>query len=99
MRINQRVLMAFGMELPSKLRNQVLRLAGMKIGANTRITPGFYTDRPEGVTIGAHCFFNHYAHLHNGADKDTTITFGDNVFVGPDVSFVCATHQIGPEYQ
>ena len=71
----------------------------MKIGDQTRITKGFYIDRPDGVTIGTHCFFNHFVHLHNGANKDTTISFGDNVFVGPDASFVCASHQIGPEHQ
>lgn len=99
MRIRQRFLMAVGAILPLRFRIPLYRVAGMRVGDRTRITSGFYVDRPEGVVIGTHCFFNHYAHLHNGVNKDTTILFGDNVFVGPDVSFVCASHQIGPEYQ
>lgn len=99
MNLYQRLLMSFGKIAPQRFRNIFFRIAGMKIGDRTRISGGFYVDRPEGVTIGNHCFFNLFVHLHNGGDKDTTITFGDNVFVGPNVSIVCASHQIGSRYQ
>ena len=99
MNICQRLLMNLGKITPPSFRNKLFRIAGMVIGDRTRITKGFYVDRPEAVIIGTHCFFNHFVHLHNGANKETTISFGDNVFVGPDVSFVCASHQIGPENQ
>lgn len=82
-----------------KLRIPVYRLAGMKIGRGTKITRGLYVDRPNGVIIGEDCFINHFCHLHNGASSSATITFGNNVFIGPEVKFFCATHEIGLEHK
>lgn len=79
------------------LRFALYRAAGMKIGKGTRITGGFYVDRPDGVIVGENCFFNHYVHLHNGADPNTKIVFGNNIFIGPETNFFCASHDIGPE--
>lgn len=95
LKIHQRALMSIGKAFPSKLRIILFRMAGMKIGNNTRITHGFFADRPDGVTIGDNCFLNHFVHLHNGADPDTRINFGNGVFVGPEVKCLCATHEIG----
>lgn len=69
MRIGQRLLMSVGALLPTEIRLSLYRAAGMIIGSNTRITQGFYVDRPEGVEIGNHCFLNHFCYMHNGADK------------------------------
>lgn len=97
MRISKRLLMSVGSILPIKLRLSLYRAAGMIIGSNTRITQGFYVDRPEGVEIGNHCFLNHFCHMHNGADDETRIILGNDVFIGPEVNFICASHDIGSE--
>ena len=99
MKTLKRLLFRFGGFLPMRLRIGVYRLSGMKIGKGTKITKGIYVDRPDGVIIGDNCFFNHFVHLHNGADPNSTITFGNNVFVGPDVHFFCASHKVGSENQ
>lgn len=99
MKFYQRIMMRIGAVVPPNFRNMAYRTAGMTIGERTRIPKGFYVDRPEGVTIGEHCFLNHFVHLHNGADEDAKISFGDNVFVGPEAMFVCASHEYGTEEQ
>ena len=59
----------------------------MKIGKSTRISKGFYVDRPEGISFGDNCFVNHFVHLHNGADPKSIISFGNNDYIGPEVTF------------
>ena len=95
MKIWQRFLMGFGNDSPIKIRIKCFKLAGIKIGLNPDISFGFYADRPEGITIGDNCFFNHFIHLHNGNNKSATISFGNNVYIGPESRFICATHEIG----
>ena len=99
MKTVRRLLFTLGGFLPMRLRIGIYRLSGMKIGNGTKITKGIYVDRPDGVIIGDNCFFNHFVHLHNGADPNTTITFGNNVFVGPEAKFFCASHEIATEKQ
>ena len=99
MKAYQRAFMSTGKIFPNQLRISLFRKAGMMIGINTRITHGFFVDRPEGVVIGDNCFLNHFVHMHNGADPNTTIRIGNRVFVGPEVKFICATHEIGAAKQ
>ena len=91
--------MKIGLSLPSRIGNFFLSAAGIKIGCNTRITSGFYIDRTEGLELGNNCFLNHFVHMHNGANSEIKIVLGNNVFVGPEAMFVCASHEYGTEEQ
>ena len=95
----RRLLVMIGNLFPMKIRIALYRTAGMRIGQGTKITKGIYVDRPDGIIIGNDCFINHFVHLHNGASPTATITFGNNVFIGPEVNFFCASHAFGPEKQ
>jgi len=70
-------------------------VGGVKIGCNTRVSRGFYIDRPDGLSIGDGCFINYGVHLHCGCDNTIGITIGNSVFIGPDVRVCCATHEFG----
>ena len=95
----QRVLIGVSSIAPQSIRKRIFKAVGLKIGEKTIIGSGFFVDRPECVTLGTNCFINRFVHLHVGANKDTTISLGNNVFVGPDTKFVCVSHEIGSEYQ
>ena len=99
MRLKQRILMKIGAIMIPRFRNYYYRLAGMRIGENTRVTSGLHIDRPEGIAVGNDTFINHFVHFHNGIDENTSIVIGDNVFIGPEVKFFCASHQMGPAGQ
>lgn len=78
------------------LRLALLRLAGIAIGpessfgGRTRIAGGA---RPaERLTIGARCFLNDGCRF----DVSAPVVLGDDVFVGHDVAFLTATHELGP---
>ena len=95
MKIYQRILIKLGSFTNGRTRVLLYRKAGMKIGDNVQIASGIHVDRPEGVTIGNNCFINHFVHFHNGANPEATIKIGNNVFLGPEVKFICASHEIG----
>ena len=91
--------MRLGAKMPMKIRVKFYKLAGLKIGSSTRITSGFYIDEPKRCHIGSNCFINHFCHIHNGAGENAQVAIDDNVFIGPDVKFICATHEIGDKCQ
>lgn len=95
MKLYKRLLIKLGSISSSRTRIYLYRKAGMKIGNNVQIASGIHVDRPEGVIIGDNCFINHFVHFHNGANPEANITLGNNVFLGPEVRFICATHEIG----
>lgn len=95
MNLYKRVLLKLGSFTNGRTRVFLYKKAGMRIGNNVQIASGIHVDRPEGVTIGDNCFINHYVHFHNGANPEATITIGNNVFLGPEVKFICATHEMG----
>ena len=99
MKTLKRLLVMIGSLFPMKIRISLYRLSGMRIGEGTKISRGLYIDRPDGIIIGDHCFINHYVHLHNSASPQATITIGNNVLIGPEVKFICASHEIGSEKQ
>ena len=99
MKFYKRLLIKLGSLTNGRIRVALYRKAGMKIGSNVRIASGIHVDRPEGVIIGDNCFINHFVHFHNGANHETTISIGNNVFLGPEVTFICATHEIGDHYR
>lgn len=75
--------------VPRVLRIPLLRLAGINV-RRAHVWPGVFFGYPrvrigDRVTINRRCFFD----SHGGVE------IGDRVHVGYDVSFVCATHEIG----
>lgn len=70
-------------------KRKLLNAAGCKIGEGTKVVgPIFNTGR---LDIGCNCWIGANFVVHgNGA-----VTLGDNIDVGPDVTFLTGTHQIG----
>jgi len=71
-----------------RLRLNILKSLGARIGCNVKIKSGFYIDNPKNLTIGDNvsiqhnCFFSSYK----------PIIIGDDVSIAHGVSFVTATH-------
>ena len=99
MRRYQRILMKIGDAMPQSLQMRFYRWAGMKIGNQVIIKTGFYTDRPERVSIGDNSFLNNYCRFFFGNNSDAHIEVGNNVYFAPNVSLLTATHEIGTEKQ
>jgi len=68
---------------------------GLNVGNNVEIRKNVFMDRPENVFIGDNSFINYGCNFHVGNDSETTIKLKENVFVGPNVSFICVSHNIG----
>lgn len=66
-------------------------LGGM--GNEVIITPPFWCDYGYNITVGNYFYSNHNMVITDGAK----VTFGDNVFVGPNCCFTTAEHAIDPE--
>jgi maltose O-acetyltransferase len=78
--------------LPPRLRGAVYRACGVRIGAHVFISPGSVI-RPGDVRIGAGCFLNYGCILDPGS---ASIRIGDRVALGPRVTLVGSSHEIGP---
>jgi maltose O-acetyltransferase len=83
----------------NRTRVFALRAAGFRIGWGTLmyglptvIGPGDLTQK---LTIGRFCLFNTGCHFDLGG----TITIGERVGVGPNVTFVTSSHDLGPASQ
>lgn len=83
--------------LPRKLAKYLYIYMGIKIGTNSRIFHGFYINRPKGFQIGENSFCNYGVSCHLGAQSTSDLIIGDEVAVGPQVTFICSTHEIGDE--
>lgn len=74
-------------------KNRLLkRLLGLK-GENTWIDPDFYCDYGYNIVIGDNFYANHNCVILDCAE----VTFGDNVFIGPNCGFYTAGHPIDAE--
>ena len=75
------------------MRRALLRelIPNQKEGCN--IKPPFLCDYGEFISLGRNFFANYNCKMVDGG----WITFGDNVLVGPDCTFVTATHAVEPE--
>lgn len=77
------------------LRLPILRAAGLSIGPDSsfggRIRVAGGSDPASRLTIGARCFVNDGCRF----DVSAPIAVGDDVFVGHDVAFLTATHELG----
>ena len=66
-------------------------LGGM--GSEAIITPPFWCDYGYNITVGDNFYSNHNIIIQDGA----RVTFGDNVFIGPNCCFTTAEHAVDPE--
>lgn len=64
-----------------------------KMGENTIVTPPFWCDYGYNISVGENFYSNHNLIIQDGAK----VTFGDNVFIGPNCCFTTAEHAIDPE--
>lgn len=70
-------------------RELTLKLLG-KADDTTVLMDGFRCDYGYNIRVGRNCFFNYNCTMLDEAP----ITFGDNVFVGPDCGFYTAIHPL-----
>lgn len=74
-------------------RKEILRQLLPHAGENCFIKPPFFCDYGEYITLGRNFFANYNCKLIDGG----RITFGDDVLVGPDCTFVTPVHPTDPE--
>lgn len=73
--------------------NEILKELFYKTGEEFFIMPNFYCDYGFNITIGEKFYAN-----HNLVILDCNkVTFGDNVFIGPNCGFYAAAHPIDKE--
>lgn len=77
----------------SEKRKEILRKLLPHAGENCFIKPPFFCDYGEYITMGRNFFANYNCKLIDGG----RITFGDDVLVGPDCTFVTPVHPTDPE--
>ena len=68
---------------------------GLHKGSNVEIRRSVFMDKPSQVFIGDNCFVNRGCEFHVGYGNEHTITLEENVFLGPNVSLICVSHDIG----
>ena len=64
-----------------------------KMGKEAVFTPPFWCDYGYNITVGDYFYANHNLVIQDGAK----VTFGDNVFIGPNCCFTTAEHPTDPE--
>lgn len=74
-------------------RNAFLRDLIPDAGETCTVKSPFYCDYGDFITVGKNFFANYNCKLIDGG----RITFGDNVMVGPDCTFVTPSHAVDPE--
>lgn len=79
----------------TRMRGRLLRVLGVRLGRGTRVYPGIlFLGGTDTLRVGAGCFLN--AQLTVGANAPVTIE--DRVFIGPRVTLVPTTHELGPSH-
>ncbi len=64
-----------------------------KMGKEAIFTPPFWCDYGYNITVGDYFYANHNLVIQDGAK----VTFGDNVFIGPNCCFTTAEHPTDPK--
>lgn len=80
--------------LPAKLRTRVMRLLGFELSPKATIWAGANL-RSKRIRLGPGVFIN-VGLYHDGYEW---LEVGPNVRIGPHVSILTATHEIGPAHQ
>ena len=85
----------FNQLMPSSVSEQqaLIRRLFKKTGTRFFITAPFWCDYGWNIEIGENFYTNHNCVILDGA----SITFGDNVFVGPNCTFSTAGHPLDTE--
>lgn len=76
-----------------KKRNKLIKKILKKVKENFHIEQSFYCDYGYNIEIGENFYSNHNLVILDCA----TVTFGDNVFIGPNCGFYTANHPIVTE--
>ena len=74
-------------------KNKIIKNLFKKTGKNFIIEPSFYCDYGYNIEIGENFYSNHNLVILDPAE----VTFGDNVFIGPNCGFYTAQHPIDIE--
>lgn len=74
-------------------KNKIIKNLLKKTGKNFIIEPSFYCDYGYNIEIGENFYSNHNLVILDPAE----VTFGDNVFIGPNCGFYTAQHPIDIE--
>lgn len=74
-------------------KNKIIKNLLKKTGKNFIIEPYFYCDYGYNIEIGENFYSNHNLVILDPAE----VTFGDNVFIGPNCGFYTAQHPIDIE--
>ena len=64
-----------------------------KMGREVMFVPPFWCDYGYNITVGDFFYANHNLVIQDGAG----VSFGDNVFIGPNCTFTTAEHAIDPQ--
>ncbi|CAK7892023.1 sophorolipid acetyltransferase [[Candida] anglica] len=83
----------YDLEKHQKARIDYLSKIFGKTEKDTYIEPPFFVDYGCNISLGK----NFYANFNTTFLDCTLIKFGDNVLVGPNVTFTTATHPVDPE--
>lgn len=76
-----------------KAQAEILATLLGSMGKEVVITPAFWCDYGYNITVGDYFYSNHNLVITDGAK----VTFGNNVFIGPNCCFTTAEHAIDPE--
>lgn len=63
------------------------------MGKEATVNPPFWCDYGYHISVGDHFYANHNLIIQDGA----AVTFGDDVFIGPNCCFTTAEHAVDPE--
>lgn len=74
-------------------QQEMLRDLLGKMGKEVTFVPPFWCDYGYNIEVGDYFYANHNLIIQDGAG----ITFGDYVFIAPNVTFTTAEHAIDPE--
>lgn len=74
-------------------QNQILKNLIGNLGEDVVVMPSFWCDYGSHITFGDRFYSNHNLVITDGA----SVTFGSDVFVGPNCCFTTAEHALDPE--
>ena len=74
----------------NKEQKEILQKLFYQIGGDFLIEPNFWCDYGYNISVGENFYMNHNSVILDAA----TVSFGDNVFIGPNCGFYTAGHPI-----
>lgn len=67
-------------------------LIGAEVPDGFRLAPPFFTDGGRQIRLGRHVFINQHCTIYDLA----SVTIGDEVLIGPNVSLITTSHPVAP---